>query len=108
MYERGIKDILIACPVGTKEKLDRIEKLLNQSKITVAVDSISQANILNDYFKHHDHILNVWIKVNSGLNRAGVEPNHEVKDLANVIKDSFYLSLYGIFTHSGNLYTAQS
>lgn len=108
MSEGGIKDILIAFPVAIKEKLDRIEKLLNQSKITVAVDSISQANILNDYFKHHDHILNVWIKVNSGLNRAGVEPNHEVKDLANVIKDSFYLSLDGIFTHAGHSYAAQS
>jgi len=108
MSEGGIKDILIAFPVAIKEKLDRIEKLLNQSKITVAVDSISQANILNDYFKHHDHILNVWIKVNSGLNRAGVEPNHEVKDLANVIKDSFYLSLEGIFTHAGHSYAAQS
>src|SRR5699024_2941111 len=97
MSEGGIKDILIAFPVAIKEKLDRIEKLLNQSKITVAVDSISQANILND-----------WIKVNSGLNRAGVEPNHEVKDLANVIKDSFYLSLDGIFTHAGHSYAAQS
>src|SRR5690625_4885779 len=35
MSEGGIKDILISFPVAIKVKLDRIEKLLNQSKITV-------------------------------------------------------------------------
>src|SRR5699024_4972121 len=44
MSEGKKKDILIAFPVAIKEKVDLIEKLINQSKITVAVDSISQAN----------------------------------------------------------------
>lgn len=107
MVDGGIKDILVAFPIATISKLKRIESLMHKAEITIAVDSVAQANILNDYFKHTQYTLNVWIKVNSGLNRCGVEPE-EVKELASKVNKSPFLCLNGIFTHAGHSYAASS
>lgn len=107
MVQGGIKDILIAYPLSLKSKLDRVKKLQNEAHITVAVDSIEQANLLAEQFSVETP-LNVWIKVNSGLNRVGVEPNEEVVLLAKYIKTLKSLSLDGIFTHAGQSYAATS
>src|SRR5699024_731123 len=77
MVAGGIRDILIAYPLAAEAKLKRVEKLMEEAEITVAVDSVAQADILAAFFKGKKP-LNVWIKVNSGLNRIGVEPNEEV------------------------------
>lgn len=105
MANGEIKDILIAYPTSSKLKLARIEKLMKKTKLTVAVDSIIQANLLNDYFKHTKQELNVWIKVNSGLNRCGIEPNEAV-NIASHIEKLPYLKLTGLFTHAGHSYAA--
>ncbi len=105
MSNGGIKDILIAYPISASIKLKQIKKIMQQSKITVAVDSAEQASLLQEFFKGDQQVLNVWIKVNSGLNRCGVEPN-EVVELANHISQLSALSLNGLFTHAGHSYAA--
>lgn len=105
MSNGGIEDILIAYPIATK--LDRVKKLMKQSKITIAVDSIEQVKRLDHSFKNEKHTLDVWIKVNSGLNRCGVQPAN-IKDLASFITDHTLLNLTGIFTHAGHSYAATS
>ncbi len=107
MGNGGIEDILVAFPIATPLKLERIEKLMNKSKITIAVDSITQASLLNDYFATKKIKLNIWIKVNSGLNRCGVEPN-EIGELVKHIKELEHLTINGIFTHAGHSYAATS
>lgn len=107
MVDGGITDILIAYPISVKSKLERVKKLMTKAKITIAVDSKEQATILNDFFTPSNK-LNVWIKVNSGLNRVGVEPNEEVVELAKHIQTLQSLTLNGIFTHAGQSYAATS
>ena len=107
MSQGGIKDILVAYPIATTEKLERIEKLMDQSKITITIDSIMQASLLHEFFENKKKELNVWIKINSGLNRCGIEPN-EVEELAGYIKESPFLKLDGLFTHAGHSYGATS
>ena len=85
MVAGGIKDIFIAYPLAAKAKLERVRKLMDQAKVTVAVDSVEQADILEECFDPKSP-LNVWIKVNSGLNRVGVEPNEEVVELAKYVR----------------------
>lgn len=106
MVHGGIKDILIAYPIATAKKLERVKKLMEHASITIAVDSIEQATILQEFFKDHHQTLDVWIKVNSGLNRCGVEPTAEVVELAKYLVQSPSLSLTGIFTHAGHSYAA--
>lgn len=108
MAEAGIESILIAYPVVLEVKMARILALLEKTSIIVTVDSQEQASILNDYFGKHHQKLTVWIKVNTGLNRCGVEPNEEVLALAKHIQTLSALSLTGIFTHAGHSYAATS
>ena len=109
MAEAGINDILIAFPISGKQKLERVKELLKKSQITIAVDSIEQALDLNQFFQDESLRPNVWIKVNCGLNRAGVEPDEEVVELATFMKENTSaLTLTGIFTHAGHAYGASS
>ena len=107
MSNGGIKDILVAYPIATKIKLERILKIMDKSKVTITVDSITQAKLLQTFFEKKNKKLNVWIKINSGLNRCGVEPN-EVKELASFLNESSNLILDGVFTHAGHSYGANS
>src|SRR5699024_12042305 len=59
-------------------------------------------------FFDKENPLPVWIKVNSGLNRCGVEPNEGVLELAKHIQAWASLKLEGIFTHAGQTYGAKS
>ena len=58
--------------------------------------------------EHTPFTLEVWIKVNSGLNRCGVEPGLEAVRLAKAIMSHSKLKLGGIFTHAGHSYAANS
>lgn len=107
MVAGGITDILIAYPLVSQDKLHRVNKLLNRADITITIDSVEQATIVNNFFTPHEKI-NVWIKVNAGLNRVGVEPNEQVVTLAKHIMSLPYLNLTGIFTHAGQSYAAKS
>lgn len=106
MADAGIPSILLAYPICKEEKLKRIQSLLNQTEMIIAVDSAEQATILNDFFTKHHQKVQVWMKVNTGLNRCGVEPDEEVLALAQHIESLSQLELTGIFTHAGHSYAA--
>lgn len=106
MANAGIPSVLLAYPIIKHEKLERILPLLDQTEIIITVDSAEQATVLNNFFKKHNQKLQVWIKVNTGLNRCGVEPDKEVLKLAQHIQSLSQLELTGIFTHAGHSYAA--
>lgn len=106
MADAGIDNILIAYPIFTEEKLSRVLALLDKVSVIVTVDSIEQANKLHEFFTKNERTLTVWIKVNTGLNRCGVEPEEQVLQLAEHIQTLSALELTGIFTHAGHSYAA--
>lgn len=109
MAAGGIKDILIAYPLSSPDKINRVIKLLQQGiHVKVSVDNIESLNYLQIGLEHTPFCLEVWIKVNSGLNRCGVEPGKEVVQLAKTIRSHSKLKLGGIFTHAGHSYAAKS
>lgn len=109
MAQAGIRDILIAYPISSQIKIARLIRLLKMGvELKVAVDQEEQILLLQRSFEHSGEILEVWIKVNSGLNRCGVEPGGEVLKLAEQIQRLPNLYLGGIFTHAGHSYAAVS
>ncbi|MBM7662666.1 D-serine deaminase-like pyridoxal phosphate-dependent protein [Bacillus mesophilus] len=109
MAEGGIKDILVAYPIASPQKINRIIQLLKKGiRVKVAVDQEVQLQLLNDVLQHTSLELEVWIKVNSGLNRCGVEPGPHALKLAEKIMMKKQLKLGGIFTHAGHSYAAKS
>lgn len=109
MAAGGIKDILIAYPISSPDKIKRLVKLLDQGvHIKIAVDHIEALSYLQRELEHTPFTLEVWIKVNSGLNRCGVEPGKEAVILAKEIMTHSKLKLGGIFTHAGHSYAAKT
>ncbi|MGM0845033.1 MAG: D-TA family PLP-dependent enzyme [Bacillota bacterium] len=109
MAAGGIKDILIAHPISRPQKIKRLSKLLERGvKLKIIVDSKEQLAYLQKELKHTPFTLEVWIKINSGLNRCGVEPGKDALVLAKEIMMHTKLKLGGILTHAGHSYAASS
>lgn len=107
MADGGIDNILIAFPITAEEKINRVKKIRSQAEVIVTLDSIAQGELLASHFTAEDPLI-VWIKVNSGLNRVGVEPNKEVTELVEWLTNKPSLCLNGVFTHAGHAYGAGS
>lgn len=109
MAAGGIKDILIAYPISSPDKINRVIKLLQKGvQLKVSVDNTESLGYLQKGLEHTPYTLEVWIKVNSGLHRCGVEPGQEAVQLAKAIMSHSKLKLCGIFTHAGHSYAAKS
>ncbi|MHC0037537.1 D-TA family PLP-dependent enzyme [Pseudoneobacillus sp. C159] len=109
MAAAGINDILIAYPISSPQKIERLLQLLKKGvQLKVAVDSLEQMKFLQRGLESSPYQLEVWIKVNSGLNRCGVEPGMAAADLAQATLFLSKLKLGGIFTHAGQSYAATS
>jgi D-serine deaminase-like pyridoxal phosphate-dependent protein len=108
MARGGIPDILIAYPIASTRKLERIAALMPLAKITLAIDSIAQANHVQAYLGQIGQSIDVWIKVDTGLKRCGVLPGEETLRLAEHLVDCPNLRLKGLFTHAGHSYAASS
>ncbi|EDL65706.1 D-TA family PLP-dependent enzyme [Bacillus sp. SG-1] len=109
MAAGGINDILIAYPIASPQKIKRLIALLEQDvKLKISVDNPVQLTHLQNELEHTPFTLEVWIKVNSGLNRCGVEPGKDAVALAKNIMGCTKLKLGGILTHAGHSYAASS
>lgn len=109
MAAGGIEDILIAYPISSPAKIDRLVRLLERGvRLKVSVDNSESLSYLQKRLEHTPFTLEVWIKVNSGLNRCGVEPGKDAVRLAKAIMSYSKLTLGGIFTHAGHSYAAKS
>jgi D-serine deaminase-like pyridoxal phosphate-dependent protein len=98
-------DVLIANQIVGQLKLDRLQALLKQARITVAVDSLPSAAGLDALARAADTRLPVLIEVNTGLDRAGVLPGHAALDLAQTLRAQLpRLDVIGVMTHEGHVY----
>lgn len=99
--------ILIAFPIIGEANYERILKLQRHAHIIVMVDHEQQLEALHAFAQIHDEQFNVSVKINSGLNRCGLEPDHS-KVVAFVQKLLRYEHLHfqGIMTHAGQSYGA--
>lgn len=108
LLKNGVTDILIAHPLIETEKVQQLFPYMDASRLIFTVDSIEQANVINEAAASDGRMLEVWIKVNSGLNRCGVEPGEEVLELARFVTGAARLYLSGVYTHAGHSYGADS
>ncbi|NWQ41442.1 D-TA family PLP-dependent enzyme [Bacillus sp. EB106-08-02-XG196] len=109
MAAGGIKDILIAYPISSPDKINSLIKLLQKGvQLKVSVDNPESLCYLQRGLEHTPFTLEVWIKVNAGLNRCGVEPGKDAVLLAKAIMLHSKLKLGGIFTHAGHSYAAKT
>jgi D-serine deaminase-like pyridoxal phosphate-dependent protein len=104
MAAAGIDDILIAYPIVGQKKLERLGKLLQKAKITVSTDNYEVAAGLSAYGQSIGRRIRLYIDVNTGLNRMGLEPGEPTADLVERIAALPGVEVTGLMTHAGHAY----
>ncbi|HEY3121094.1 MAG TPA: alanine racemase [Vicinamibacteria bacterium] len=103
----GFDDIFVAYPVVGQDKGRRLLGLSDRVRLAVGVDSEEGARTLAEVFAAAGRTLDVVLKVDVGLHRAGVPPEAAVQ-VGRRIAALRGLRLRGVFTHAGQSYLAES
>ncbi|HYM70613.1 MAG TPA: DSD1 family PLP-dependent enzyme [bacterium] len=96
MAAGGIRDILVANQIVGDQKIARLVNLLPHADVIVAVDSEVNVRALDAAARQKGVRLRVLIEVNTGMNRAGVEPGDAVVRLARTVHGCEGLRFAGV------------
>jgi D-serine deaminase-like pyridoxal phosphate-dependent protein len=109
MFKHGLDDIQIANIITGRLKIERLKAVLTRVKrITCCVDSPENVIELSESLENTGLILEVFIKINSGLDRAGLNEFPKILQLAKLITELNNIKLAGILTHAGQGYSAEN
>lgn len=98
----GFTDITWAFPV-ILNRLDEVRRISERATLRLLVDSHEAVDALES----SGLASHVWLKVDCGYHRAGVDPQSPVAlDLARRLQNSKSLTFDGILTHAGHGYHA--
>ena len=104
--EHDWEDILVAFPVNLRE-MGTINRLAERIQLGLLLESPESAMALE---KGLNAPVDVWIKVDTGMHRAGLDANdvEAVRALAAEVQRYPHLRLRGLLTHAGQTYHAHS
>jgi D-serine deaminase-like pyridoxal phosphate-dependent protein len=98
--DHGFDDITWAYPL-IFVRLEEVTELAERITLRLVVDSAEAVRALEQTGRP----LHVWLKVDCGYHRAGVDPRSStVVDLARAVHESGTLEFDGILTHAGHTY----
>ncbi len=101
--KNGVKDILITNEIISPEKIERLIELNSFTNTMVCVDSKKNIEDLNKTAIKKDVQLDIFVDLNVGTNRTGVEPGEPALELAKLIAKSSNLQLRGLQAYEGHL-----
>ncbi len=107
--EAGFTDITYAVPISP-QKLTSVQMLAEKcASFNILLDSEDGADAVDRAARTKGFCLSVFLKVDSGYHRAGVDPSlAESITLAERLEDSKWIDFKGILTHAGQSYHAHS
>lgn len=108
MADHGLEKILLAYPIVTEVKMERLFQLSKRVRLGALVDTFEGIRRLGSFFASYQRELPVFLKIDTGLHRCGVPPGEEAIELAKHILSNSGLSFLGILTHAGHVYGAQN
>lgn len=105
--QSGFRDITWALPLppifATK-----VASFPQSATLRVVIDSKEAKGHLDKVCRATGTKVHVWLKVDCGYHRAGVDPkSHYAEDLVKSLADSSVLEFDGILSHSGHSYNAR-
>lgn len=101
----GVKKIMYAYPVSTKENIQRVIELASKSYFIIRLDNEEGAKKINEMAIKEDVIINYTIIVDSGLHRFGVSVDN-ILGFAEKLKQFQNLKFVGISSHPGHVYSS--
>lgn len=102
----GWKDITIAFPLNILE-IKNINKLAAKIKLGLTIENIEAARWLTEKVASP---VDVWIKIDTGYNRTGIEAsdNLHIDAVIHQVSQCLKLNLKGFLTHTGQTYETTS
>jgi len=105
----GFRDITYAVPIEHRKFAEACEISKMCERFAVITDNTEVPKALNEAARNAGIKLDVFLKVDCGYHRCGVEPNtKEAHEIPRSIADSSNLNFAGILTHAGHSYNAHS
>jgi len=102
----GFKDILYAFPI-TPDKLLEAQQLSSLCAFSVLVDHREAVEAIVEHFQDSSSEIGVWIKIDTGADRAGLDHNDDViMELAKRLHEAPRVRFCGVLTHAGQAYSA--
>ena len=98
----GVKDVLVTNEVVGRQKLKRLTALAHNARISVCVDDAGQVGALEEAAREAGITLPVYVEVNMGGNRCGVEPGEPALALARQITEAAHLAFAGLQAYHGS------
>ncbi len=94
-------DVMVAYPLVGPRKLERLDDLAGDRRLTLVTDSLEVTDGYRRYAKSLGTAINVLVEVDTGMHRAGADPRGVAK-LALDIARGEGLEFGGIVTHAGH------
>ncbi len=108
LAEQGYGDLTWAFPL-ILSRVGELRPVLERAKLRLVVDSPEAIATLERELEGIGDPAHVWLKVDCGYHRAGVDPaGDSALELARQLQDSRLLSFDGILSHSGHAYDQRS
>lgn len=101
MVRGGVQDVLVANEVVGTGKLARLAALARESRIGVCVDDAGNVEDLSRAARTAGSALDVYVEINVGADRCGVEPGEAALALARAIARAHGLRFAGIHAYHG-------
>jgi D-serine deaminase-like pyridoxal phosphate-dependent protein len=102
MVYGGVRDVLVTNEVVGRQKLRRLTALAPIARVGVCADDPSQIQALDEAAGDAAVSLPVYVEVNMGGNRCGVEPGEPALALVRQIADAPHLTFGGLQAYHGS------
>jgi D-serine deaminase-like pyridoxal phosphate-dependent protein len=107
--KNGFADITYAVPVEKGKFDDAIALLRGGVKLNLLTDDAATSKALDEAAANAGVKFDVFVKIDCGTHRVGVEPNSsEATDIPRILSDAKNLNFAGILTHAGHSYDVKS
>lgn len=105
----GFHDITYALPIERGKFAAAIEILRSGVKLNLLTDDLATAAALDEASGKAGVRFDVFVKIDCGYHRAGVEPHtKEAIEIPRLLSDAKNLNFAGILTHAGHSYNART
>ena len=107
--KHGFNDITYGVPIERGKFDDVIEILRSDVKLNLLTDDAATVKQLDDAAGKAGAKFDVFVKIDCGTHRVGVEPDsEEAIEVPRALSDSTNLNFAGILTHAGHSYDVKS
>ena len=103
LADGGFDDILIANQIAGRRKAGRLARLAQRCRLAVAVDARTQIDELQTAAAALGATLGVFVEVDIGMGRCGVDPGQPALELAQATEAASHLEFRGIQAFEGHL-----